>query len=232
MAGGPGSPCRGAPQGRGRTSTGPSVTQRREALWWQQKIWVLLNQNKRKHITGVLAFQTLRLAGPMSPPAPWLRGGEPLVVWQWPGPLERGRSHRVGGMSHGSRKECCKDKGVSRGTGHQRSAGLGIYKGWWAKLRPVAGGPGLVSTGPLFGSQGPPSSSDVCQLRACDLCPHRASATLHPARLSFCPSVSNPCLPISSCPAWPASPHVSLHLRHHNLSLAVAGIGRHPESLL
>ena len=70
---GPRKPLQRSPQGRGHPSPGPSVTQRREALWWQQKIWVLLNQNKRKHITGVLAFQTLRLAGPVSPPAPWLR---------------------------------------------------------------------------------------------------------------------------------------------------------------
>ena len=86
------------------------------------------------------------------------------MVCQWPGPLERGRSHGFGGMSHGSRKERCKDKGVSRGTGDQGSAGLGIYKGRWAKLRPVAGRPGLVSTWPLFGSQCPLSSCDLCQL--------------------------------------------------------------------
>lgn len=36
----------------------------------------IINQNKRKHITGVWAFQTLRPAGPVSPPAPWL-GGSP-----------------------------------------------------------------------------------------------------------------------------------------------------------
>lgn len=179
------------------------------------------SEQKKTHNRGLGLSdpQACRSREPSSP----LAGGEPLVVCQWPGPLERGRSHGLGGMSQGSRKECCKDKGVSRGTGHQRSAGLGIYKGRWAKLRPAAGRPGLVSTGPLSGSQRPPSSSGVCQLRACDLRPHRASAALHPARLSCCPSVSNPCLPIASCPAWPASPHVSPHFRHHSLSLAVPG---------
>ena len=38
------------------------------------------------------------------------------------------------------------------------------------------------------------------------------------------PSISNPCLPISNCPAWPTSPHVSPRFRHHNLSFAVARI--------